>query len=58
MENLINFRWKFCVQYVNGNLGNAAGSMFVKKHFDEKSKEDVSKLLNELLKVLYMKNIL
>ena len=34
-------RWKFCVAYVRGNLGNAVGSLFVKKYFDEHSKEDV-----------------
>jgi predicted metalloendopeptidase len=36
-------RWKFCVSYVNGNLGNAVGAMFVRKFFDEQSKQDVSK---------------
>ena len=35
-------RWRFCVSYVNGNLGNSVGSMFVKKYFDEQSKRDVS----------------
>ncbi len=35
-------RWTFCVAYVNGNLGNAVGAMFVKKYFDERSKKDVS----------------
>ena len=35
-------RWKFCVSYVNGNLGNAVGAMFVEKYFDENSKHDVS----------------
>ena len=32
----------FCVSYVNGNLGNIVGSMFVRRHFDHQSKEDVS----------------
>eukprot|EP00095_Tigriopus_kingsejongensis_P001687 maker-scaffold1658_size31987-snap-gene-0.9 protein:Tk01687 transcript:maker-scaffold1658_size31987-snap-gene-0.9-mRNA-1 annotation:"endothelin-converting enzyme 1" len=37
-------RWKYCVSYVNGNLGNAVGSMFVKRHFDEQSKKDMESL--------------
>ena len=28
--------------YVNGNLGNSVGALFVKKYFDEQSKGDVS----------------
>ena len=35
-------RWKFCVSYANGNLGQSVGSLFVKKYFDEQSKADVS----------------
>lgn len=35
-------RWKNCVAQVNSNMGMAVGSMFVKKYFDEKSKNDVS----------------
>ena len=34
-------RWKFCTNYVRGNLGNALGSLYVKRYFDEHSKEDV-----------------
>ena len=34
-------RWKFCVSYANGNLGQSVGSLFVKKYFDERSKADV-----------------
>ena len=34
-------RWRICVQYVNDNLGMAVGSMFVKEHFKEDSKEIV-----------------
>lgn len=34
-------RWKNCVAQVNSNMGMAVGSMFVKKYFDEKSKNDV-----------------
>jgi len=35
-------RWKNCVTQVNSNMGMALGSMFVKKYFDENSKNDVS----------------
>jgi hypothetical protein len=35
-------RWKFCIAYVNGNLGMAVGSLFVTKYFDVQSKQDVS----------------
>ena len=38
-------RHKFCVSYVNGNLGNVVGNLFVKKHFDSQSKQDVSEAL-------------
>lgn len=43
-------RWKNCVTQVNSNMDMAVGSMFVKKYFDENSKNDVSILLlqNEL----------
>ncbi|KMQ87627.1 endothelin-converting enzyme 1-like protein, partial [Lasius niger] len=33
-------RWKNCVTQVNSNMGMAVGSMFVKKYFDENSKND------------------
>jgi len=35
-------RSRFCVSYVNGNLGNVVGAMFVRKHFDQQSKKDVN----------------
>ena len=35
-------RWKYCVSYVNGNMGMAVGSLFVKNFFSEDSKNDVS----------------
>ena len=34
-------RWKFCIAYVNGNLGMSVGSLFVRKYFDGQSKQDV-----------------
>lgn len=33
-------RWKNCVAQVNSNMGMALGAMFVKKYFDENSKND------------------
>ena len=42
-------RWKFCVSYANGNLGQSVGSLFVKKYFDEQSKADVSSITLEYL---------
>lgn len=38
-------RWKSCVAQVNSNMDMAVGSMFVKKYFDENSKNDVSTFL-------------
>jgi predicted metalloendopeptidase len=35
-------RWKFCIAYVNGNLGMGVGALFVEKYFDRQSKQDVS----------------
>ncbi|KFM79077.1 Membrane metallo-endopeptidase-like 1, partial [Stegodyphus mimosarum] len=35
----ISPRWKTCTVYTNKNMGMAVGSMFVKRHFNEKSKE-------------------
>ncbi|RZB39266.1 endothelin-converting enzyme 1-like, partial [Asbolus verrucosus] len=37
-------RWQFCVSQVNSNMGMALGSLFVKKYFDENSKNDASTL--------------
>ena len=35
-------RWRDCVSYVNDNIGNAVGRMFVEEYFDEDAKEIVS----------------
>lgn len=35
-------RWKTCSVYVNAVMGMAVGAMFVKRHFKETSKHDVS----------------
>ncbi|XP_060595469.1 neprilysin-4-like [Ruditapes philippinarum] len=49
-------RWRDCVSYVNDNLGNAVGRLFVSKHFDEDAKknalemvQDIRVAVNELL---------
>lgn len=34
-------RWKYCISYVNGNMGMAVGSLFVRHFFSEESKNDV-----------------
>ncbi|XP_033330133.1 neprilysin-4 isoform X1 [Megalopta genalis] len=41
-------RWKNCVAQVNSNMGMAVGSMFVKKYFDEKSKNDTLSMIREI----------
>ncbi|XP_031370534.1 neprilysin-4-like isoform X1 [Apis dorsata] len=41
-------RWKNCVAQVNSNMGMAVGSMFVKKYFDEKSKNDTLSMTREI----------
>ncbi|KAL4221419.1 Membrane metallo-endopeptidase-like 1 [Mactra antiquata] len=49
-------RWRDCVNYVNDNMGNAVGRLFVSKHFDEDAKnnalemiKDIRQAVNELL---------
>ncbi|XP_075148601.1 M13 family metallopeptidase neprilysin 4 isoform X2 [Haematobia irritans] len=41
-------RWKVCISQVNTNLGMALGSMFVRKYFDENSKQDTLRMTHEL----------
>ncbi|XP_050345849.1 neprilysin-4-like isoform X3 [Nymphalis io] len=41
-------RWKNCISQVNSNMGMALGSMFVKKHFDEMSKNDTLTMTREI----------
>ncbi|OWF36277.1 neprilysin-like [Mizuhopecten yessoensis] len=49
-------RWRDCVSYVNDNMGNAVGRLFVQQHFDELAKNvaldmihDIRIAFNELL---------
>lgn len=41
-------RWKSCVNQVNTNMGMAVGAMFVRKYFDENSKQDTLAMTHEL----------
>ncbi|KAG8180916.1 hypothetical protein JTE90_020143 [Oedothorax gibbosus] len=44
----ISPRWKTCTLYVNKNMGMAVGSLFVKRHFNEKSKETAEEMINDI----------
>ena len=35
-------RWRYCISYVNNNMGMAIGSLFVKNFFGHDSKNDAS----------------
>ncbi|XP_012282531.1 neprilysin-4 [Orussus abietinus] len=41
-------RWKNCVAQVNSNMGMAVGSMFVRRYFDENSKNDTLRMTREI----------
>uniref|UniRef100_A0A0A9XT19 Endothelin-converting enzyme 1 n=1 Tax=Lygus hesperus TaxID=30085 RepID=A0A0A9XT19_LYGHE len=41
-------RWKNCIAQVNGNMGMAVGAMFVRKYFDEYSKNDTLIMTREI----------
>ncbi|XP_015836432.2 neprilysin-4 isoform X2 [Tribolium castaneum] len=52
-------RWQFCVSQVNSNMGMALGSLFVKKYFDENSKNDtleMTKQLQEAFRLILKEN--
>ncbi|XP_068917634.1 neprilysin-4 isoform X1 [Tenebrio molitor] len=52
-------RWQFCVSQVNSNMGMALGSLFVKKYFDENSKNDtleMTKRLQEAFRLILKEN--
>lgn len=34
-------RWRDCVTFVNDNMGNAVGRLFIEEHFDEEAKHSV-----------------
>ncbi|XP_073991272.1 neprilysin-like 8 isoform X2 [Rhodnius prolixus] len=41
-------RWKNCILQVNSNMGMAMGAMFVRKYFDENSKNDTLIMTREI----------
>lgn len=44
----ISPRWKTCTIYVTKNMGMAVGSLFVKAHFNEKSKEMAEEMIEDI----------
>jgi len=44
------------VSYVNDNMGNAVGRLFINKHFDENAKKSVS-ILNSYVCELHIYNV-
>ncbi|KAF4525659.1 hypothetical protein B566_EDAN001259 [Ephemera danica] len=42
-------RWKDCVAQVNANMGMAVGALFVRRHFDENSKNDMQEAFRSLV---------
>jgi putative endopeptidase len=43
-------RWKRAVSLIEGSLGEAIGEVYVQRHFPESSKQDMEKLVENLLK--------
>lgn len=41
-------RWKNCVNQVNTNMGMALGAMFVRRYFDENSKQDTIDMTSDI----------
>ncbi|XP_054714705.1 neprilysin-4-like isoform X2 [Uloborus diversus] len=41
-------RWKTCAVFANKNMGMAVGAMFVRKHFNEKSKETAEEMISDI----------
>ncbi|XP_076451583.1 neprilysin-1-like [Babylonia areolata] len=46
-------RWRECVSYVNDNMGNAVGRLFVEKHFDETSKSTALEMIHNIREAFY-----
>nr|CAD7569168.1 unnamed protein product [Timema californicum] len=42
-------RWKGCVDHVNSHMGMATGAMFVRRHFDENSKNDTLHMTMDIM---------
>lgn len=41
-------RWRDCVSYVNDNMGNAVGRLFISKHFDENAKKSALEMIGDI----------
>jgi putative endopeptidase len=41
-------RWKRCTQYVDGDLGEALGQVYVEKYFSPSAKQETSKMVKEI----------
>lgn len=41
-------RWRECVDIVSTTLGQAVGAMYVRKHFDETSKETAEEMVIDI----------
>lgn len=46
-------RWRDCVSYVNDNMGNAVGRLFVQEHFDETSKSTALAMIHNIRDAFY-----
>lgn len=41
-------RWKTCVDYVNGNVGQAVGALYIKHHFQTAAKRDAEEMITNI----------
>ncbi|BFZ23239.1 hypothetical protein BsWGS_26278 [Bradybaena similaris] len=46
-------RWYECVTFVNDNMGNALGRLFVEAHFDEGSRETALEMIHDIRNAFY-----
>ncbi|XP_022344016.2 neprilysin-like [Crassostrea virginica] len=46
-------RWRDCISYVNDNMGNAVGRLFVKDHFDAGAKEVALNMIHDIRAAFY-----
>ncbi|XP_061163331.1 neprilysin-like [Saccostrea echinata] len=46
-------RWRDCISYVNDNMGNAVGRLFVKDHFDKGAKEVALNMIHDIRAAFY-----
>ena len=50
-------RWKNCVAQVNSNMGMAVGSIFVRKYFNEMSKNDVIIIITTIIIIIIIHTV-